>query len=171
MLTAVSLTSDAKMSSRVWDRFGPWLQAEREAASVSQADLAKASGLNVVHISRVENGKSGIKRETLITVVNEINRLSSGHVVDLGEALKRAGFAPDHAGTPETLEEFVRAGNALGVEDLKFDDPEAVADATPDEYREVLRAMQLAYDLTRERQKARREHPPPNAAKDDPRPN
>jgi transcriptional regulator with XRE-family HTH domain len=81
------------MSQSIWNTFGPWIQSERELAGVSQQKVASKADIHVIQVSRIENGHSGIKRETLERLVNAINELSDGYKVDLNEALRRAGYA------------------------------------------------------------------------------
>lgn len=96
MLIAAGLTSDIKMVKNKWETFGPWLQRERELAGVSQTEAANATPVHVIQLSRIENGHSGIKPATLESLVNAINKLSTGHKIDLGTAFRKAGFAlPD----------------------------------------------------------------------------
>lgn len=94
MLITCQITSEVKMNTPIWETFGPWLQAERNRAKVSQEEVARRVGINVVQLSRIENGHSGSKRETVMAIVEAVNDLSkSRYQIDLDEAMKRAGYA------------------------------------------------------------------------------
>ena len=79
--------------------FGAWLQRERELAEVSQTQVATAADIHVVQLSRIENGHSGVKRDTLKSLIDAINAKSTGHKISLRVAFNKAGFA-----IPEDLE-------------------------------------------------------------------
>lgn len=92
------------MSKQIWEAFGKWLKTEREKARLSQKEVAKQTPLHIVQLSRIENGHSGAKRQTVIDIVNSINILSTGYQIDLGEALQRAGMGlMYHKPFPEQL--------------------------------------------------------------------
>jgi transcriptional regulator with XRE-family HTH domain len=153
MLTAESITSNAKMPNRIWERFGPWLQAEREATGVSQADAAKAAGLHVVQLSRIENGRSGAKRETVIAVVNAVNKLSKGHQIELDKALRQAGFAGDPntpiRKKPETMQELLDFLDSIGISHINFFDPEKYN--SPEAIQRALDTIEFALNYAIER--------------------
>ncbi len=93
MLIADKITSDVNMANDgKWLAFGTWLQRERELAEVSQADAAKATPIHVIQLSRIENGHSGVKAGTLESLVEAINKQSTGHKVDIEIAFRKAGF-------------------------------------------------------------------------------
>lgn len=121
MLTISRITSRVKMSQNRWAIFGPWFQKERELAEVSQRKAAKKADISVIQLSRIENGHSGIKRETLENLINSINVLSSGYKIDLAEALDRAGFSAPRNGVPPELA-------SIGFDDLDHDDLREIAD-------------------------------------------
>lgn len=74
--------------------FGPWLQQRREERGISQSAVAKKAGITVTHLSRIENGQSGVKRRTLVHIVDAINELEPDQSLSLDHVLIRAGFAP-----------------------------------------------------------------------------
>lgn len=76
----------------MWEKFGRWLQAERERAGLSQQQVAAHAGIHVVQLSRIENGRSGAKRETVIAIAEAVNALGKISI-DIDAALGRAGFA------------------------------------------------------------------------------
>lgn len=92
MLRELEITSVVNMTETFWETFGAWLKAEREKADVSQGKVSKKADIHVVQISRIENGRSGAKRETIIQIVNAINDLSEKYKINIDDALKRAGF-------------------------------------------------------------------------------
>jgi transcriptional regulator with XRE-family HTH domain len=96
MLIATRITSDVNMPASRWTLFGPWLQGQREQADVSQSEIGRRAGIHKIQLSRIENGHSGVKRETLERIVDAINDLSStGYKIDKNVALKKAGWAPN----------------------------------------------------------------------------
>lgn len=66
--------------------FGRWLREQREAGGKSQKFVAAKSGITVTQLSRIENGHSGTRRDTVILLAEIIG-------VDKREALRR--FAPE----------------------------------------------------------------------------
>ena len=121
MLIVNRLTSVANMTSDEWQAFGSWLQKERELADVSQAVAAEKAEMHVVHLSKIENGHSGIRRQNLLRLVDTINSLSSGHKINKNEALQRAGFASTEDTVPPELA-------SIGFDDLDKDDLREIAD-------------------------------------------
>lgn len=70
----------------LWKAFGKWFQIQREISGKTQEQVAKASGLHVKTISRIETGDSGSKRETVIELAKAVN-------ANLNQALEHAGFS------------------------------------------------------------------------------
>lgn len=93
MLTARNLTSRVMSRRRKppevsvdrWKGFGAWIREQRRRADKKQIGVAKQVGIDPVHLSRIENGKSGISRETAIA-------LARVYGIDETEVLNRAGF-------------------------------------------------------------------------------
>ena len=65
--------------------FGFWFKQQRVKAHKTQSFVAAKTGLHTKHICRIEHGKSGVKRETVISLAKAI-------AIDENEALKFAGF-------------------------------------------------------------------------------
>jgi transcriptional regulator with XRE-family HTH domain len=125
------------MASTVWEIFGPWLQQQRELARVSQEEAALAAGIRVVQLSRIENGRSGTRRETIMSIVDAINGLSRDHRIDRVEALRKAGFHEDE-GTNIDISDDVRL--ILLGKDISLEDRE-----------EYERAVSLAVAMAKQR--------------------
>lgn len=93
---------------------------------------------------RIENGKSGTKRDTVIAIAKAIS-------VDLDEAFRRAGYAANPK-RPTNAAEFLEALEAMGIE--QFQRFEGAPDnLTPDEYEQLLQSVRLAIDLTLHRRR------------------
>lgn len=75
-----------------WERFGKWLQAERQKTGVTQARAAKGGEIDVIHLSRIENGRSGVKDDTLRRIVTSINKQSPDYQINIATAFAKAGF-------------------------------------------------------------------------------
>ncbi|MGD9564484.1 MAG: helix-turn-helix domain-containing protein [Pyrinomonadaceae bacterium] len=132
------------MSENRWKAFGSWLQLERERAEVSQADVAAKANIHVIQLSRIENGHSGLKRETLERIVKAINDQSASWDIDLDEALNRAGFAS-----------ALDAGAQFEIGDkasVKLSDQ----DLSPEDQEEIAEELALAYELIMARRKAKK---------------
>ena len=93
-----------------WEEFGEWLSTERGKAEVTQKLVAIKAAISPVQLNRIENGNSGVKRQTVIDIVEAINDHSvSGYKVNLEEALNRAGFATGAKGKPQNAVQFARS--------------------------------------------------------------
>lgn len=77
----------AKSSSEIREEFGRYMQTERENRGISQKFLAEKIGISVTQLSRIENGKSGTERDTVIVWAKALG-------VDENEALRR--FKPEN---------------------------------------------------------------------------
>jgi len=58
---------------QVLEKFGHNVRDARQARGWTQEDLAAASGLAVVQISRVERGKREVRLTTLLRLVNALD--------------------------------------------------------------------------------------------------
>ena len=77
-------------------RFGRWLKEQRKVRGLTQEFVAEKADITVTQLSRIENGKSGTRRDTVIHLAQIIG-------IDETEALKH--FAPESfAPLPEELE-------------------------------------------------------------------
>lgn len=94
-------TFDVKMLENERRAFGQWLQSQIQDSGLTQASIVKKMGLTPQQLSRIINGASGTKRETVIDIVNTINTMSESYKVDLDDALYRAGYV--QAGEQKTL--------------------------------------------------------------------
>jgi transcriptional regulator with XRE-family HTH domain len=133
------LASVANMTEAEWQAFGAWFQDQRELAGVSQTQAAKAAGVHVVQLSRIENGHSGVKRDNLVGLVDAVNNLSTGHRINKEEALNKAGFA------------------ATGFENTTIDVTDDIQlillgkDISPEDREEYERAVEMAVAIARQR--------------------
>lgn len=86
----------SKSSDALRRDFGRWISQQREARRITQKSLAAKSRLTVTQLSRIENGHSGTKRDTVILLAQLIG-------VNEAEALRQ--FAPESfQHIPEELE-------------------------------------------------------------------
>lgn len=53
--------------------FGNNLRAERNRQNLSQEELGARAGIQLNHISRIENGQTDIKLSTLISLLEALN--------------------------------------------------------------------------------------------------
>lgn len=96
-VNAVWLTMDVNMTDEDKRRkAGKYLQQEREKTGVPQATVAEKVGIHVVQLSRIENGHSGARRNTIKEIVGVINKHSeTGYQIDVDEMLLKFGYAPE----------------------------------------------------------------------------
>jgi transcriptional regulator with XRE-family HTH domain len=88
--------SNSKSSTTLHRDFGRWLRRQRELSGISQKFVAAKSKITVTQLSRIENGHSGTRRDTVILLARIIG-------IDETEALRQ--FAPEgFARLPEELE-------------------------------------------------------------------
>ncbi len=110
MTTSGVLTSDVmstvKYSGDIREEFGRFMQQIREAKGLTQKFVAKEIGITVTQLSRIENGKSGTERDTVIEWARAIG-------IDENEALRQF--------KPETDDELVADGLFSGYYDLPED--------------------------------------------------
>jgi transcriptional regulator with XRE-family HTH domain len=91
MISASLLTFDVmskvKSSADIRKEFGRWLQQQREERGINQKFIAEKIGKTETQISRIENGKSGTERDTVISWAQALN-------IDENEALRK--FKPEN---------------------------------------------------------------------------
>jgi transcriptional regulator with XRE-family HTH domain len=88
--------SESVSSTELSRRFGRWLKEQRKARGLTQEFVAEKSDITVTQLSRIENGKSGTRRDTVIQLAQIIG-------IDEAKALRH--FAPESfAPLPEELE-------------------------------------------------------------------
>ena len=80
--------SEVKFSADIKEEFGRWMQAERESKGIMQKFVADKINITVTQLSRIENGKSGTERDTVILWARAVG-------VDENEALRR--FKPENS--------------------------------------------------------------------------
>lgn len=69
----------------LWVNFGAWYKSERRARNISQADAARSADITRTHLSDIENGNTGVKRDTVVRLADAIG-------TERNETLGRAGF-------------------------------------------------------------------------------
>jgi transcriptional regulator with XRE-family HTH domain len=97
-----SFVTPSRVAQDRWERFGAWLKEKREAGRFSQAGAAKRAGIDRQQWYRIETGKSGTKRETVIAIANALS-------LDVAETLNHAGFSAQDAPEPKTPVERLQA--------------------------------------------------------------
>ena len=85
-----TMSKSEKSSEEVRIELGNWLQIQRKSAGLTQENISSEVPMDRVHLARIEKGHIGTKRDTVISIVEAINRKSStGHQIDSSEALDR----------------------------------------------------------------------------------
>lgn len=74
-------------SESLWQAFGAWIKDKREGKRLTQGEAAKAAGIDRQQWYRIEAGKSGTKRDTVIAIASALDASET-------EALERAGYSP-----------------------------------------------------------------------------
>jgi transcriptional regulator with XRE-family HTH domain len=143
MLITNQITFSVNMPTRL-ELAGAWLQGEREKAEVSQQKVADKSGIHVIHISRAENGKTGLRRETVEVLVNAINDLSTGHKINVDDALIRFGHSADSQLPPRNAQDLIEALNRLGITGFEHIEP---YNLEPEEFQQLLDDIRLVVEL------------------------
>lgn len=88
--------SKPKSSVVLRREFGRWLRQQRQARGIAQKFVAEKSGITVTQLSRIENGRSSTRRDTVIHLARIIG-------INESEALRH--FAPESFPQfPEELE-------------------------------------------------------------------
>jgi transcriptional regulator with XRE-family HTH domain len=88
--------SKSKSSADLRCEFGRWLKEQRKSRRKTQDYVARKSGITVTQLSRIENGRSSTRHDTVIQLAQIIG-------IDESEALKH--FAPESfLSLPEELE-------------------------------------------------------------------
>ncbi len=94
-LLTFDVMSNVKFSADIRREFGRWIQKQREDRGLSQKFIAEKVGITDTQLSRIENGKSGTERDTVILLAKEIG-------IDENEALRK--FKPENAASDDTHE-------------------------------------------------------------------
>lgn len=135
--------------------FGKWLVRNRQAAKLTQAQLAERAGIQPSYVSALEreepNAKDGSPRRPRI---DKVDRIAKALRVPVDEARLAAGYAPTKpaTGKPQSLIDLLERLERLGIENLHFADQDKLRNATPDELQEVLEAVKFAVELTLRKQ-------------------
>ena len=61
------------MKNKVLQKLGHNIKVERVKLDYSQEKLAEAAGIQMQHLSKIENGDSDIKFTTLLALLNALN--------------------------------------------------------------------------------------------------
>lgn len=125
--------SEKISSAYLWRNFGSWIRSHREARGKTQAEVAKAVNKHVVQISRIENGESGTKRDTVLLLAYALN-------IDPFEALEQAGFkapAPDGGRDGYAMSDLSR---------LYFKHSKIKSKARQKEFERIWRMIERDYD-------------------------
>lgn len=113
----VFFTFGVKMTDDEKRAFGQWLQAQIKDADLKQKAVAVKAGISEIQIARIIAGTSGVKRDTVISIVEAFNQMSDTVKIHLAEALNRAGFAPTFNDVPDEIK--ILDFNGLSPNDLK----------------------------------------------------
>lgn len=76
---------------------GNWIKWHREKKNISQETAAELAGLSRFQWIRIETGKSGTKKDTLIQIANVIG-------ADVGQTLRKSGFVDESYETKSSVE-------------------------------------------------------------------
>lgn len=91
-----------------WKRFGQWVGEQVRLTGKTQKEVAVFAGITEVQLSRIVNGNSGTKRETIPGLAEALG-------VDVDEAYERAGYSPDMNEGPEAEERRRVFGSRLDL--------------------------------------------------------
>ncbi len=140
--------------------FSTYLKQKRKLAGLSQEKLAErisARGYTVTAgaISNIErayyrkaDGSESQPTKQFVILAAEVLG------ADINEALTQADYAVDKSlQKPKNLSDLMHVLETLGIIDgIQFFDEDALRSASPDELQEVLDAVKLAVEITRQRQ-------------------
>lgn len=116
-------------SDSLWLEFGQWLKQQRENARLSQGKAASRAGIDRQQWYRIESGKSGTKRDTVISIATALD-------LSVQEALRRAGFGsleePEEEGFYSGFKNLPPEKKALARRQLKAIIEALAAEEDPD---------------------------------------
>jgi transcriptional regulator with XRE-family HTH domain len=139
-----------KPSASLWEDFGAWVKERREVKRLTQGKAASLAGIDRQQWYRIEKGKSGTKRDTVIAIAKALES-------DEADALAKAGFsAEDPKWKPRNTIELLEALERLGI-DVDHVEP---FDLSPDDFSNLLNDIRLVVEL-----RARRENEKPRQSK------
>jgi transcriptional regulator with XRE-family HTH domain len=130
-------------TSVVMNKSGEFLRKRRQELGLTQADVAKRSGLSVSYISTLERGqKHSTTNADLTPARDKVLAIAKALKTDADEMLVLFGFAPEYPierPKPQNVQELLAALNELGVDAMFYggvenlpDDPELLADILDD---------------------------------------
>jgi transcriptional regulator with XRE-family HTH domain len=125
-------------SDVLWKDFGAWIREHREKNHLSQAGAAQRAGIDRQQWYRIESGKSGTRRDTVIEIARAVS-------ADINEALDKAGF--------RTVEEGSRTHELAENVSIKLNVP----NLSPDDEKEIAEELSIAYAVVMARRKARQD--------------
>jgi transcriptional regulator with XRE-family HTH domain len=110
-LLTFDVMSDVKFSADIREDFGRYMKREREERGLTQKYVADKIGLTVTQLSRIENGKSGTERDTVILWARVLG-------LEENDALRK--YKPENiVRKPTNVAEFFQALDELGL-DMSF---------------------------------------------------
>ncbi len=111
-LLTFDVMSEVKSSADIRKEFGRYMQSQRESKGISQKYIADKIGKTVTQVSRIENGKSGTERDTVIEWAKALG-------INENEALRQ--FKPENTAIkkPINVAEFFEILDNLGL-DVQF---------------------------------------------------
>lgn len=119
---------------------GQWLQSVRDKAGVSQAKVAGRAEVNVVHLSRIENGHTRTSEATLLEIIKAINELTTEPFkINPYDALVKFDFIKrsdtHRPPKPQNVAEFMDRLRDMGFE-ITFDAD--LRDLGPDDLQDLI---------------------------------
>lgn len=116
--------------------------------------VAIKAAISPIQLNRIEKGNSGVKRQTIIDIVEAINDHSpNGYTVNIEEALNKAGFSIGSKPKPQNAAEFAQRLQDMGFEiqtdfDWEFLGPDDLQDIIDDiEAKLLFRARKKKEEL------------------------
>ena len=94
-------------------KFGLWLQTEREKRGLSQAELARLSGLDRQLINKTESGVSIPATKTFVALANALN-------YDIEYVLERADLTPPKTDLSPIKRAAIHAIESATEDDVEF---------------------------------------------------
>lgn len=105
--------SKSKSSADLSREFGQWLKEQRRVCGKTQKYTAEKSGITVTQLSRIENGHSNTRRDTVIQLAQIIG-------IDESEALRHF--------SPESFSQFPKELENIPFSEFNKDELREIAD-------------------------------------------
>jgi DNA-binding XRE family transcriptional regulator len=139
-------------SEIIWQQFGAWVKARRLEVRpyLSQAAAARLADMDRQQWYRIESGKSGTRRDTVIRIAKALS-------ADVNDALKNAGYAAvgEAPSRPQTVAEFVQRLFEMGFDiQMSGEDLEALGPEVLQEMIEDIEAKLIVKSRNARREKA-----------------